>query len=65
MPEKKIEESGDPIIRELHRIREEIVDSFSGDLHRLTDDARTRQEESGREIWRRGEEKETSRPVLG
>lgn len=65
MPGKKIEESGDSIIRDLHRIREDIVDSFSGDLHRLTADARKRQEESGREIWRRGEEKETSKPALG
>ncbi len=40
----------DRIIQDLHKIREEIVDSFGGDLHRLTEDARHRQAESGREI---------------
>lgn len=49
------ESSSDTIIYDLHRIREEIVDSFGGDLRRLTDDARQRQETSGKRIWRRGE----------
>ena len=48
------ESSSDTIICDLHRIREEIVDSFGGDLQRLTDDARRRQEASGKRIWRRG-----------
>ena len=42
----------DSIIRDLHRIREAIVESFGGDLHALTDDARERQAQSGRVIWR-------------
>lgn len=42
----------DSIIRDLHLIRETIVDSFGGDLHALTDDARERQSQSGRVIWR-------------
>lgn len=46
-----IEPSPDTIIRDLHRIREAIVDSFDGDLHALTEDARRRQEQSGRPIW--------------
>jgi hypothetical protein len=49
------ESSADTIIRDLRRIREEIVDSFNGDLQQLTEDARRRQEASGRTIWRRGE----------
>lgn len=49
------ESSADTIISDLHRIREEIVDSFGGDLRRLTDDARRRQEASGERIWRRTE----------
>lgn len=49
------ESSSDTIIRELHRIREEIVDSFDGDLQKLTEDAQRRQEASGKRIWRRGE----------
>jgi hypothetical protein len=49
------ESSADTIISDLHRVREEIVDSFGGDLRRLTDDARRRQEASGERIWRRCE----------
>jgi len=51
---KTLSESlADMIISDLHRIREEIVDSFGADLRRLTDDARRRQEASGERIWRR------------
>lgn len=46
------EPSSDSIIRDLHRIREVIVESFGGDLHALTNDARQRQLQSGRPIWR-------------
>ncbi len=49
------ESSADTIISELHRIRENIVDSFGGDLRQLTEDARHRQEASGKRIWRRTE----------
>lgn len=49
------EPPSETIICELHRIREEIVDSFEGDLRRLTDDARRRQEASGQTVWRRSE----------
>lgn len=41
------------MIRDLHRIRESIVDSYGGDLHALTEDARRRQEHAGRKIWRK------------
>ena len=52
MKEKtSIEPSPDSIIQDLHRIREAIADSFGGDLHRLTEDARKRQEEAGHKIW--------------
>lgn len=40
------------IIQDLHRIRESIVESFGGDLHALTNDAKQRQSQSGRAIWR-------------
>lgn len=43
----------DTIIHDLHRTREGIVNSYGGDLHALTNDARQRQEKSGRRIWRR------------
>ena len=52
---KSNESKPETIIRDLHRLRESIVDSFGGDLHALTEDARRRQELSGRPIWRRAE----------
>jgi hypothetical protein len=55
MKKRSSESSADTIISDLHQIREEIVDSFGGDLRRLTDDARRRQEASGERIWRRTE----------
>lgn len=48
-----IEPSPDHIIRDLHRIREAIVDAYGGDLHALTADLQRQAEESGQPIWRR------------
>ncbi|MCA9412176.1 MAG: hypothetical protein KC944_13255 [Candidatus Omnitrophica bacterium] len=41
----------DRIIQDLHKIREGIVDSYNGDLHLLTEDARKRQAASGVKVW--------------
>jgi hypothetical protein len=49
---QSIESDPDTIIEDLHRIRESIVDSFGGDLHKLTADARERQIRSGKFMWR-------------
>jgi hypothetical protein len=38
----------DPIIDEIHKIRESIADKFNGDLHAICDDARRRSEEAAR-----------------
>ncbi len=38
----------DTTIAEIHRIREQISDAFGGDIHAITEDARKRQEQSGR-----------------
>jgi hypothetical protein len=46
------EPSPETVIQELHRVREAIVESYGGDLHALTADARRRQEQSGRPVWR-------------
>lgn len=43
--------SSDAIIRDLHRVREAIVESFGGDLHALAADARRRQAQEGRKVW--------------
>lgn len=49
---QSVDSGTDSIIQELHRVREAIVDSFGGDLHKLTADARERQTRSGKAIWR-------------
>ena len=41
----------DPIIDEIHRTRREMSDRFGGDFVAMLDDARRRQEASGRPIW--------------
>jgi hypothetical protein len=41
----------DPIIDEIHRTRREISDRFGGDFVAMLDDARRRQEASGRPVW--------------
>ena len=48
-----IEPSPDSLIRDLHRIREAIVESYDGDLHALTADLQRQSEESGQPVWRR------------
>lgn len=47
------EPSPDSLIRDLHRIRETIVESYGGDLHALTADLQRQAEESGQPVWRR------------
>lgn len=47
--------SADPslenVVHDIHQIRESIVESFGGDLHALTRDARARQARSSHPIW--------------
>jgi len=38
----------DTTIADIHKIRERISDAFGGDIHAITEDARKRQEQSGR-----------------
>jgi len=42
----------DPIIEEIHRTRREMSERFGGDFVAMLDDARRRQEASGRPIWK-------------
>ena len=39
---------GDTTIADIHKTRERISDAFHGDIHDITEDARRRQEQSGR-----------------
>ena len=38
----------DTTIADIHKTRERISDAFGGDIHAITEDARRRQEQSGR-----------------
>ncbi len=38
----------DTTIADIHKTRERISEAFGGDIHAITDDARKRQEQSGR-----------------
>lgn len=38
----------DTTIADIHKTRERISDAFGGDIHAITEDARKRQEQSGR-----------------
>lgn len=40
----------DPIIEELHRIRQEYAASFNHDLKAICEDLRSKQERDGREV---------------
>jgi hypothetical protein len=42
----------DPVIAEIHRTRERMSDKFGGDIAAILEDARKRQEASGRPVWR-------------
>lgn len=42
----------DPILDEIHQTRREMSDRFGGDFVAMLEDARRRQEASGRPIWK-------------
>ena len=41
----------DPILDEIHRTRQQMAEKFSYDIAAILEDARKRQEASGRAIW--------------
>ena len=49
----------DPIIEEIHRVRREMSDRFGGDFAAMLEDARRRQEASGRPIWKPKHDEQT------
>lgn len=40
--------TNDPVVEEIHRVREVIAERFNNDLQAIADDARRRQADSGR-----------------
>ena len=65
MKTRSLEPAVDTLIADLHRIREELVDAFGGDLAKLTADARQRQAASGAPVWRRADQLLPPEPGAG
>ncbi|MCF7963718.1 MAG: hypothetical protein K9M08_23505 [Pirellula sp.] len=55
----------DTIIDEIHRTRREMADKFGGDFRLMLEDARRRQAESGRPIWRPNSTNNPMHPIGG
>ena len=51
----------DPIVEEIHRIREEYAKRFNNDLHAICADLRARQAMSGRQVVSRPPRKPSTR----
>ncbi len=41
----------DPIIEEIHEARRAIAKRFGGDIHKISEDARKRQQRERRPVW--------------
>lgn len=49
----------DPVLDEIHQTRRELSDRFGGDFRAMLDDARRRQEASGRPVWKRKDDEQS------
>jgi hypothetical protein len=54
----------DATIDDIHRVREQMSAKFGGDLNAILEDARKRQEASGRAIWRGASQSNLLSPVV-
>jgi len=61
MTEKHVER--DAIIDEIHRTRRQIAEQFGGNIAAILEDARKRQEASGRAVWQGASAAKTLKPV--
>ena len=41
----------DPIIEDIHEARRQIAERFGYDVHRISEDAKRRQMDAGRQVW--------------
>jgi len=53
----------DAIIDEIHRTRERMAEKLGGDIAAILEDARKRQEASGRAVWQGPASNEASNPT--
>jgi hypothetical protein len=53
----------DPIIDEIHRIRQQMAEKFDYDITAILEDAWKRQEASGRAIWQGPSSNKASNPA--
>jgi hypothetical protein len=52
-------ETFDPVIAEIHKIRREIAERFSGNIAAIAEDAARRQSASGRPVWKRKDDNQS------
>jgi len=48
----KMKHDPDTIVEEIHLTRQRMAEKFGGDIRAILEDARKRQEASGRPVWR-------------
>ena len=53
----------DTILEEIHETRRKIAEKFNYDIAAISEDARKRQEASGRAIWRGATSKQSPKPT--
>jgi hypothetical protein len=49
---KTIDRKLDPLIEEIHEVRRAIAERFDFDVHRISEDAKRRQQLEGRPQWK-------------
>jgi hypothetical protein len=54
--------SSDTIIDAIHRTRQRMAEKFGGDIAAILEDARKRQEASGRAVWQGPSSSKASKP---
>ena len=54
----------DPIVEEVHEIREAYAEKFDNDLHKIYEDARLRQQRKNRKVVKRPAKKPVVQPEI-
>ena len=56
--------NNDPIVEEVHKIREAYAEKFDNDLHKICEDARLRQQRENRKVVKRLAKKPVVQPEV-